>query len=84
MTELDYSALVKVSLGILTSRSHIELQHTMLYKFDLNVLFLSDCILIFSCLTFLGVIETVLPIEDSTVGMVIQVAHGKESVGQTP
>lgn len=37
-----------------------------------------------SCLTFLGVIETVLPIDNSTVGMVIQVAHGKESVGQTP
>lgn len=36
------------------------------------------------CLTFLGVIETVLPVDNSTVGMVIQVAHGKESVGQTP
>lgn len=35
-------------------------------------------------LTFLGVIETVLPIDHSAVGMVIQVAHGKESVGQAP
>lgn len=73
-----------VSPGILISISHIKLHHTMLYKLDLNVLFLSDYILIIACLTFLCVIETVLPVENSTVGMVIQVAHGKKSVGQTP
>lgn len=48
------------------------------------ILFPCDKILIVSCPTFLCVIETVLPIENSTVGMVIQVAHRKERVGQTP
>ena len=56
----------------------------MLFELDLDVLFLSDYILIIACLTFLRVIETMLTVENSAVGMVIQVAHGKKRVGHTP
>lgn len=60
-----------MSLGILIAVSHITLHYTMLYKLDLNVLFCLIKFFIISSLTFLGVIETVLPVENSTVGMVI-------------